>query len=54
MRPKLIFLGLTASFIVGKKKEFELTEHDIQKTVKFGGGHLMIWGLMIWEGVGMQ
>ena len=49
---KINLFGSDGKLYRWKKKGFELTEHDIQKTVKFGGGHLMIWGLMIWEGVG--
>ena len=29
-----------------------LTDRLVQGTVKFGGGSLMIWGCMFWEGPG--
>lgn len=29
-----------------------LTERTVEETVKFGGGSVMIWGCMLWEGVG--
>ena len=29
-----------------------LTEREVQGTVKFGGGNIMVWGCMAWEGVG--
>ena len=29
-----------------------LIEREVQDTVKFGGGNIMVWGCMGWEGVG--
>jgi transposase len=37
---------------VWKKTGEGLTDREIQGTVKFGGGNLMVWGCMGWEGVG--
>ena len=37
---------------VWKKIGEGLVEREIQGTVKFGGGNLMVWGCMSWEGVG--
>ena len=36
-----------------KKAREDLSDRLIQETVKFGGGFLMMWGCMRWEGVGM-
>ena len=36
-----------------KKKNFQLIDHDVQKTVKHGGGHIMVWGSMTYKGVGV-
>ena len=37
---------------VWKKKGQGLIEREVQGTVKFGGGNIMVWGCMSWEGVG--
>lgn len=37
---------------VWKKAGEGLTEREVQGTVKFGGGNIMVWGCMGWEGVG--
>jgi transposase len=37
---------------VWRRKGEPLRERDIQETVKFGGGNIMVWGCMGWEGVG--
>jgi hypothetical protein len=37
---------------VWKKKGQGLIDREIQGTVKFGGGNVMVWGCMGWEGVG--
>ena len=29
-----------------------MSDRLIEGTVKFGGGSLMVWGCMLWEGVG--
>lgn len=31
-----------------------LSEKNVQGTVKFGGGNIMIWGCMTWDGVGFM
>ena len=36
-----------------KKAGEGLSDRLVQETVKFGGGSLMMWGCMTWEGVGM-
>lgn len=37
---------------VWKKKGEGLIEREVQGTVKFGGGNIMVWGCMGWNGVG--
>lgn len=37
---------------VWKKAGEGLVEREIQGTVKFGGGNIMVWGCMSWEGIG--
>jgi transposase len=37
---------------VWKQQGEGLVEKEIQGTVKFGGGNVMVWGCMGWEGVG--
>ena len=37
---------------VWKKAGEELSDRVVQGTRKFGGGSLMVWGCMLWEGVG--
>jgi hypothetical protein len=37
---------------LGKKSGERLSDRLVQGTVKFGGGSLMMWGCMTWEGVG--
>jgi hypothetical protein len=36
----------------GKKAGEGLSDRVVQGTRKFGGGSLMLWGCMLWEGVG--
>jgi len=31
-----------------------LSDRLVEGTQKFGGGSIMIWGCMLWEGVGMH
>ena len=38
---------------VWKKKGEPLQNKEVQGTVKFGGGSLMVWGCMGWNGVGI-
>ncbi|KAF9030789.1 hypothetical protein BJ165DRAFT_1309371, partial [Panaeolus papilionaceus] len=35
-----------------KKPGEGLSDRLVQGTVKFGGGNLMFWGCMLWDGVG--
>ena len=35
-----------------KKKGEGLSEHLVEGTLKFGGGSMMVWGCILWEGVG--
>jgi hypothetical protein len=35
-----------------KNKREGLGDRLVKPTVKFGGGSLMMWGCMLWEGVG--
>ena len=37
---------------VWKQKGEGLIDREVQGTVKFGGGNIMVWGCMGWEGVG--
>ena len=37
---------------VWKQKGDGLIEREVQGTVKFGGGNIMVWGCMGWNGVG--
>ncbi|KIJ43157.1 hypothetical protein M422DRAFT_141667, partial [Sphaerobolus stellatus SS14] len=30
-----------------------LGDREVEPTVKFGGGHIMVWGSMGWNGVGI-
>jgi transposase len=38
-------------YVWGRRRE-SLGERGVQKTVKFGGGNIMVWGCMGWNGVG--
>src|SRR5262249_61136747 len=37
---------------VWKQTGKELIDREVQRTVKFGGGNIMVWGCMGWNGVG--
>ena len=37
---------------VWKKQGEDLIQREVQETVKFGGGNIMVWGCMGWNGVG--
>jgi transposase len=37
---------------VWKEKGQPLLDREVSKIVKFGGGNIMVWGYMSWEGVG--
>lgn len=49
---KINRIGSDGKQYVWKKKGQGLTEREVQGTVKFGGGNIMVWGCMGWEGVG--
>jgi transposase len=45
-------LGSDGRKWVWKKAGEELSDRMVEGTVKFGGGNLMFWGSMLWEGPG--
>ena len=49
---KINRLGSDGRKWVWKKAGEDLNERLVQGTVKFGGGSLMVWGCMLWDGVG--
>jgi len=49
---KINRLGSDGRKWVWKKAGENLSDRLVQGTVKFGGGSLMVWGCMLWEGVG--
>jgi len=49
---KINRLGSDGKKWVWKKKGEGLSDRLVQDTVKFGGGSLMMWGCMLWEGPG--
>ena len=52
-KTKINHIGSDGKRWAWKKAGEGLSDRLVQETVKFGGGSLMIWGCMIWEGVGM-
>jgi len=50
---KINRIGSDGKVYVWKKKGGPLTDREINGTLKFGGGSLMVWGCMGWNGVGM-
>jgi transposase len=46
-------IGSDGRMYVWKKRGGPLQDKEIQGTVKFGGGSLMVWGCMGWNGVGI-
>ena len=50
---KINRIGSDGQEYVWKRKGEELTSREIQGTVKFGGGSLMVWGCIGWNGVGV-
>ena len=50
---KINHIGLDEKRWAWKKAGKGLSDRLVQGTVKFGGGSLMVWGCMTWEGVGM-
>ena len=49
---KINCLGSDGCKWVWKRPEVGLSDRLIERTVKFGGGSVMIWGCMTWKGVG--
>jgi hypothetical protein len=50
---KINRIGSDGRMYVWKKRGGPLQDKEIQETVKFGGGSLMVWGCMGWNGVGI-
>jgi hypothetical protein len=50
---KINRIGSDGKVYVWKKKGDGLTDREVNGTVKFGGGSLMVWDCMGWNGVGM-
>src|SRR6266850_368088 len=49
---KINRIGSDGKQWVWKKAGEGLIEREVQGTVKFGGGNMMVWGCMGWDGVG--
>jgi hypothetical protein len=49
---KINHLGSDGHKWVWKKPDERLSDRLVEGTIKFGGGSVMIWGCMTWEGVG--
>lgn len=49
---KINRLGSDGKKWVWKKAGEKLSDRMVEGTLKFGGGSLMMWGCMLWEGVG--
>lgn len=49
---KINRFGSDGKQYVWKQKGQGLIDREIQGTVKFGGGNVMVWGCMGWQGVG--
>ena len=49
---KINRLGSDGRIWVWKKSGEALSDRLVKETKKFGGGSLMMWGCMLWEGVG--
>ena len=49
---KINCLGSDGLHWTWKKAGEGLTDRSVQETLKFGGGSLMVWGCMLWDGVG--
>ena len=50
---KINRIGSDGQEYVWKKKGEELISREVKSTVKFGGGSLMVWGCIGWNGVGV-
>ena len=48
---KINRIGSDGEQWVWKQVVEELIEREVQGTVKFGGGNIMVWGCMGWNGV---
>ena len=51
---KVNCLGLDGRHLVWKEVGEWLSDRVVEGTVKFGGGDVMVWGCMGWDGVGLQ
>ena len=51
-KTKINRIGSDGKQRVWKKAGDGLIEREVQGTVKFGGGNIMVWGCMGWNGVG--
>jgi transposase len=49
---KINIFGSDGLQYIWKKKGTPISDREVNKTVKFGGGNIMIWGCMTWNGVG--
>jgi hypothetical protein len=49
---KINHLGSDGRKWVWKEVGEPLSDRLVESTVKFGGGNVMIWGCMFWEGIG--
>jgi DDE superfamily endonuclease/Transposase len=49
---KINRIGSDGKQWIWKQKGQGLVEREVQGTVKFGGGNIMVWGCMGWNGVG--
>ena len=49
---KINCFGSDGKEYMWKRKGEPLSEREIQPTVKHGGGRIMVWGAMGWNGVG--
>lgn len=50
---KINIYGSDGQQYVWKKREEDFRKEDIKETVKFGGGKIMLWGCMRWNGPGI-
>ena len=50
---KINHIGSDGRKWVWKRAGESLSDRLVEGTVKFGGGSVMMWGCMTWEGVGM-
>ena len=49
---KINCIGSDGRKWVWKEVGEKLTDRQVEGTLKFGGGNVMMWGCMFWEGVG--